>query len=438
MQEEKKGLSRREFLSGTAMTAAAAAAMAATAAIPGVAEASTGSTHDRTTKSWAVKAMVRRRTVNPHTMSPAYQRFDQKFNLTQRPGWDETVKFMSEKSSAALKELQAKNAPGYGSYDTMLNAGASVIASQLGTGINVPDSGLTAWKPLNANFKAPPKLEIKDLADHTARIKKMAIAYGASDVGCCNLDMNWVYSNHWKGSKTIPMNLPDGVKYAIVMAFEMDRDMIATAPTQVCQAETGIAYSKVAATVACLAEAIRSIGYTAVPSMNDTALSVPMAIDAGLGEQGRMGILIHPKFGPRIRLGKVLTDMPIQADAPIEFGVRAFCENCKKCATTCPAKAIPMEGGWTDKNPTISENPGIMKWHINHELCRANGWSPNGTNCTVCISVCPYNKSDGWLHDTAKFALAKAPFLGSTVARMDDLMAYGEQADPNEWWKKEE
>ena len=40
----------------------------------------------------------------------------------------------------------------------------------------------------------------------------------------------------------------------------------------------------------------------------------PLAIMAGLGELSRIGILITPEFGPRVRLCKVFTDLPLQAD----------------------------------------------------------------------------------------------------------------------------
>jgi epoxyqueuosine reductase len=433
--QKKETVSRRDFLSGTALTTAAAAVMVAGAAAPGLAEAAVGPTHERTKKSWAVKASVRKRTVDPHPVTGEYKRYDQKMNMIFRPAWDDSQKFINQKNAETSKELAAKNTPGYGPYDQALSTASGAVATNLGTQINAPDVGLNSWKPLKPGAQ-PPKMEIKDLAEHTRKIKKSAIFLGASDVGIAKLDMRWVYSHHFVGGKSVPMNLPEGVQYAVVMAMEMDRDAIATAPTRVCEAETMMSYSKMAALVASVAEMIRAMGYTAVPTMNDTALNVPLAIDAGLGEQGRMGIVVHPKFGPRMRICKVLTDMPLQPDQPIEFGVQEFCEACKKCATKCPAQCIGM-GSKSDKAPTASENPGIVKWQVDHEKCRANGWAATGTNCTICISVCPYNKGEGWIHDATKLALAKAPFVGGAVARMDDLMEFGEQADPNEWWKKD-
>ena len=45
-------------------------------------------------------------------------------------------------------------------------------------------------------------------------------------------------------------------------------------------------------------------------------ISIPIAIDAGLGQLGRMGLIVTPKYGPRVRLAKVITDMPLVPNDP--------------------------------------------------------------------------------------------------------------------------
>ena len=69
--------------------------------------------------------------------------------------------------------------------------------------------------------------------------------------------------------------MPDTHSTAIVMAIAMDFEPIQT--------------SQSFSAIACLAEFIRKLGYGAIPMGNDTALSLPLAIDAGLGEMGRNG-----------------------------------------------------------------------------------------------------------------------------------------------------
>ena len=130
---------------------------------------------------------------------------------------------------------------------------------------------------------------------------------------------------------------------------------------------------------------------------------------------GRNGILITPKFGPRVRLAKVITDLPLKHDTPISFGVEEFCKVCKKCAELCPTQAITHEDEKTYSAPTISANPGVKKWTINAEDCYA-GWFANGSGCGVCIQVCPFNKPEGWLHDVTRI------MIGAGVGSIDDLM----------------
>ena len=113
---------------------------------------------------------------------------------------------------------------------------------------------------------------------------------------------------------------------------------------------------------------IRYLGYRAIPSANDTALNVPLAMEAGLGEAGRSGLLITRKFGPRVRLCKVFTDLPLLNDTYKPFGVTEFCKVCKKCAIHCPFQAIP-DGDMTTDGHNISNHSGILKYYSNYEKC---------------------------------------------------------------------
>ena len=106
----------------------------------------------------------------------------------------------------------------------------------------------------------------------------------------------------------------------------MDYDLIQTVPSALSGAATGMGYSLDTVVLLALAQYIRNLGYEAVASLNDTALAIPLAVQAGLGEYGRNGLLITKEFGPRLRLGKIFTDLPLASDQPIRFGVREFCE----------------------------------------------------------------------------------------------------------------
>ena len=64
------------------------------------------------------------------------------------------------------------------------------------------------------------------------------------------------------------------------------------------------------------------------------------AINAGLGFQGRNGLLVHPEYGAAIRLASLLTDMPLAVDSPLAVD----CGNCHACVAACPVEAISSQG----------------------------------------------------------------------------------------------
>jgi reductive dehalogenase len=275
---------------------------------------------------------------------------------------------------------------------------------------------------------------VTDVAQMTDQIKRVARYLGADLVGIARLDMRWVYSHHYirDTGESQPVEINERYKYVIAIASEMDNNMIKTAPTALSWAEYRRIYSRMALLVSSLAQFIRQLGYGAIPSLNDTALNVPIAVDAGLGGLARHGLLITPQFGPRQRLCKVITDLPLEPDEPIEFGVTEFCSVCHKCARECPGQAISY-GESTAEVSSISNNPGVVKWPLSAEKCREY-WSKIGTDCSICIRVCPFNKDKGWLHDTARWLIEYAPWVDRTMVWLDDRMGYGKYSSPNVFW----
>jgi reductive dehalogenase len=178
-----------------------------------------------------------------------------------------------------------------------------------------------------------------------------------------------------------------------------------------------------------------------MPSGNCTGMSIAFAIDAGLGELGRNGMLVTPKYGPRVRLAKVFTDMPLVADKPIRFGVEEFCNVCGKCATTCPGAAIPT--GDKTFEPTYdavhtSSNPGVKKWYVNTPACH-QVWAENGMDCATCIRVCPFNKAESWLHEATRGLIGVGSgTVDQLLVKLDDASGYGEQKDANDFWRTKE
>ncbi|MFX1318776.1 MAG: reductive dehalogenase [Promethearchaeota archaeon] len=222
--------------------------------------------------------------------------------------------------------------------------------------------------------EAPPKM--------SAYIKRAAKLFGASATGICPLNLNWIYSE---------VDIPEHCNTAVVMAIEMEPEGIATSPAIPAAAATGVGYSRMGFVLALLGEFIRNLGYDAIQCANDTGLSVPLAIDAGLGQLGRHGLLITPEYGSRVRLCKIFTDMPLQVDKPIDFGVTEYCCHCKRCAEACEVDAISKTDEPTFTPTCKSNNPGVLKWPVNSERCY-EFWCDNGGDCSTCIAVCPFTK----------------------------------------------
>ncbi len=306
--------------------------------------------------------------------------------------------------------------------------------------------------------------KFKDKKEASVYIKKAAKFLGADLVGIVPYERakKWVYTE-WatRGAKGITTAKPDFKKEAgfepksvIVLAYEMDYHGFKTAPSLVASASAGVKYSKMAETNHKIATFLRHIGYKAAPCGNDTAMSIPLAIEAGLGEAGRMGIIVTEKYGPRVRISKIFTDLELQEDKPITFGVKEFCNVCMKCADACPSKAITHEPAQVIKegmefdtgkvNKSICT--GVEKWFVNGERCNAF-WGYNGGDCGTCISVCPYNKIDEWHHDLSKL-MTLTPFK-PLLRSMDELFGYGGPVEPevrieskylkdaiNDFWEK--
>jgi reductive dehalogenase len=246
------------------------------------------------------------------------------------------------------------------------------------------DAGLYGWDdPVNAV-----QLPVDDPAWMSERIKTVARLYGADLVGITQVNPLWVYSHYYEAVTGNYGELKLPFKYAIVMGIEMDWESINTSPGYPASAATALAYSRMAELSPSLAKYIRMLGYEAIPCGNDSTQSIPLAIDAGFGEIGRNGLLLTPEFGPRQRLCKVLTNLPLAPDKPIDFGMVAYCENCHACAKSCPVDAIPS-GNRSTEPTSISNRKGILRWTVNVEKCYLF-WSENGADCCNCVASCPW------------------------------------------------
>ena len=394
-----------------------------------------------------------------------YQRFNQKYNMTRKRLWDPVARELAKKRNDTVAKLVKKNQKGYGLIDWAFYTGSIANMVNSGFSINWPNQRGNSWQPLAARSKSRKtmpdyqsygKLEA-DPADTTRYIKKAARLFGADQVGTCLLDRKWVYS-HWFDEETKqdypikfsdepgyeaygePIQLedktqviPKEMKYAVVFIHEMDEQGMATAPTLTQMATTQTTYSRISFTTVMMAEFIRGLGYHAIPCGNDTALSIPLAIDAGLGELGRNAKLIIPKFGPRCRISKVITDLPLVPGQAATWGVTEFCNVCKKCAKHCPSRAIPFGERSFEPAGDFSHS-GVLQWQVDHLKC-LEYQGEAGTNCGICIRTCPFNKSRHWSHDVVRLGIKqRIGALDAFLVWMDDLLGYGRFNSADHFW----
>lgn len=61
------------------------------------------------------------------------------------------------------------------------------------------------------------------------------------------------------------------------------------------------------------------------------------AVMAGIGWIGKNGLFIHEQYGPRVRLGTVLTDLELSKNSNVMV---SKCGECNICVNSCPAQAL--------------------------------------------------------------------------------------------------
>lgn len=251
----------------------------------------------------------------------------------------------------------------------------------------------------------------------TRRIKGFASYLGAVQVGITKLRPEWVYSHIGRSPGQWGRPIELNHSHAIVVAVEMKYEMLRHAPKTPTMTETAFEYfeaAKIATMTACF---IQRMGFEARSHVdgNYRVMCVPLAIEAGLGELGRLGLLITPRLGPRVRLAVITTTMPLVCDKPIQFGVQEFCEICKKCADNCPSGSIEKQGKHVFN--------GVEKWQTDSDSCY-RFWRRQGTDCGVCLNVCPYAHPDSLVHSTIRRLIRRNKVVRKLAVVGDDFL-YG-------------
>jgi epoxyqueuosine reductase QueG len=131
-----------------------------------------------------------------------------------------------------------------------------------------------------------------------------------------------------------------------------------------------------------LAKASRRLGFKALPMAprgyptDERFLTAILSYKhvaeaAGLGTIGRHSLLITPQFGPRLRLGCLITEAELAPTPQLQDGL---CNECNNCIAACPSKAL-------------SEPAGAEPYTMNKYACSI--YRGAAGPCSECMRVCP-------------------------------------------------
>jgi epoxyqueuosine reductase QueG len=168
------------------------------------------------------------------------------------------------------------------------------------------------------------------------------------------------------------------------------------------------------------------LGYSARANnvRNYQLIIPPIAIDAGIGELGRNGVVISEKYGNAIKMNVVTTDMPVAHDNPVDIRVDEFCQECRICADYCPVNAIPRG------EKTVTR--GIRKWKINDAACYSY-WRKCGTDCGICLAVCPWSRPRQFPHNLIMRGVQNSALFRKLAIRADSLLGNRNRYEPPSW-----
>jgi len=300
------------------------------------------------------------------------------------------------------------------------------------------------WRPnsslMFANFQIPaflgPHAEMGPMPDHPPAeldpakaseiVKGIARHLGAAAVGVCKVDPRWVYSHRgeifYENWDEWGQPIESFPPYAVVVATEMDHEMVQGAPHTPAVVESTANYARGAYITTILAQWFAAMGHRGEAEHNRhyKCVMVPLAVDAGLGELGRFGYLISDQVGARCRIFACLTDMPLAVDEPVDLGAERFCENCMKCADSCPSRSIPKG------QKAVAR--GTRRWLLDADTCFAY-WGKIGTDCCVCMSVCPFSRPNRSLHKLVRWMLKRSPLAQRFFPYVDNFL-YGTRWKP--------
>ncbi len=102
------------------------------------------------------------------------------------------------------------------------------------------------------------------------------------------------------------------------------------------------------------------------------------AVLCGLGVIGKNALFISGRYGPRVRLGTLFTDMPLPISPPQQ---QEGCRDCRICICACPAMALTGD-------PAHPVDPAACSRYMKEHFSGIG----RGVVCGICMKCCPKGK----------------------------------------------
>ena len=214
------------------------------------------------------------------------------------------------------------------------------------------------------------------------QLKQFALELGADVIGFCKLP-----------EELAPRNLCYAVSFGVKLSDAILKT-IENAPSFAYFQHYRAANALLDQIAFRLGREIEKLGFSAFPVAASQSLGkenpyrgvIPhktAAVLAGLGFVGKSGLFLSTKYGSKLRLATVLTDMPLKSELPV---IENGCGDCTLCKAACPAGAI-----FGDKPTTNGErnfDPEKCSRYMKEKFQQIG----RGSVCGICIKVCPKNK----------------------------------------------
>lgn len=276
----------------------------------------------------------------------------------------------------------------------------------------------------------PSKKILKDAIDSKSNaegIKAACYFLGADAVGLSRCP-DWVWYSHDALGEAIEPNHSNSISMIIDQGFETNEG--SSGDDWISVTVSMRAYLRFSLLGGVIGKQIRNLGYSARvhTNLDGEVLQPPLLLLSGLGEVSRIGeVIVNPFLGPRLKSGCITTDMPLDHDKPIDFGMQAFCESCNKCARECPAGAITA-------GPKLMFN-GYEIWKSDSQKCTTYRLTQKGgAMCGRCMKTCPWNR-EGLQHERPlRWIAMNVPLMAGTLAKADDLLGHGNIKPAKRWW----